>query len=429
MTIPSISVLQQLWHRLFKSARSQPRRKLGLLTIALAAAALGITSTLVPPALKASDHDDGDIDIRSRALSLTDLYVFREKDQNANAREDDLILVMNTNPRSLARQQYYFSTQARYDFRVSRVANKDAAPTGTPDATLRFTFSAPDSQNRQRITITTSLDGGRTKQVYTATTSGQPIYTTPLAANPNTPPTLNQVAIGDSVITVFSGLREDPFFFDVEQYFRVRAGLAGLGPAAGFRPVDKAVDFAKGYNVNSIVVRVPRRLLQGKTNATTFDVWLALMSPDPKTRRFVQTEQLARPGINELLTTSRQEIYALYNQTQPSINRPEIRNDIRTVLRAVGNSDARANVLVNAFLPDVMRIDTTGASGYGNALNQLGAPIRGRKLLDDVVDISLSVVTNGAVTTDNVSYQGTPGNPAQGHQPLSPAFPYLALPN
>jgi hypothetical protein len=43
------------------------------------------------------------------------------------------------------------------------------------------------------------------------------------------------------------------------------------------------------------------------------------------------------------------------------------------------------------------------------------------------VDQTLSVLTNGAITSDNVSYNGA--GPAQGHQPLVPQFPYLALPN
>ena len=76
-----------------------------------------------------------------------------------------------------------------------------------------------------------------------------------------------------------------------------------------------------------------------------------------------------------------------------------------------------------------MRIDTTGPSGYANDLNAKGSPVRGRLLEDDVVDITLSVLTDGAITSDNVSYEGTPGNPAQGHQPLDANFPYLAPAN
>jgi hypothetical protein len=76
-----------------------------------------------------------------------------------------------------------------------------------------------------------------------------------------------------------------------------------------------------------------------------------------------------------------------------------------------------------------MRIDTTGPSGFANALNAKGSPIRGRLFKDDTVDTVLSVLTNGAVTADNVSYDGTPGNAAQGHRPLEPNFPYMASPN
>jgi len=41
----------------------------------------------------------------------------------------------------------------------------------------------------------------------------------------------------------------------------------------------------------------------------------------------------------------------------------------------------------------VMRIDTTGPSGYAAALNAKGSPIRGRKITDDVIHVTLSVVT------------------------------------
>ncbi|HBW91777.1 MAG TPA: DUF4331 domain-containing protein, partial [Cyanobacteria bacterium UBA11149] len=96
-----------------------------------------------------------------------------------------------------------------------------------------------------------------------------------------------------------------------------------------------------------------------------------------------------------------------------------------------GNSDSRANALLGAFLPDVMRIDTTKTSGYRattDAVNAKGSPITGRLLKDDVIDVTLSVVA-GQPLSDNVSYEGTSGNPSQGHNPLVSSFPYLALPN
>jgi hypothetical protein len=398
---------------------------IGAITLSLALTALGAASLLQPEPLRASDHDDGDIDVRSRALSLTDLYAFRERDLNPSARENDLILVMNTNPRSLARQQYFFSSEARYEFRISRVSNNNATPTAKPDVTLRFSFDPPQgSPRRQRMTMTVIDSKGAV--TVDRTISNRPLLTTALTAGT---PTQNPVSVRGSTLNIFAGLREDPFFFDVEQFFRVRAGLLGRGPAVGFRPPTTAVDFATGYNVNTVVVRVPRQFLQGATKATTFDVWLSLLIPDPRTGQFVQTEQLARPGINEALLIGQNNL-AAYNRTQPSANVPAaVATEATNVLLALGNSPARAQALLGAFIPDVMRIDTTGPSGFANALNSKGSPIRGRMLKDDVIDIALSVLTNGAVTTDNISYEGIPGNSAQGHDPLDGSFPYLALPN
>ncbi|MBW4663477.1 MAG: DUF4331 domain-containing protein [Chroococcus sp. CMT-3BRIN-NPC107] len=400
--------------------------------IALGGLALGIALTAVtlPQYAKTSDHDDGEVDTKGRNLNLTDLYVFRESDQNLQASSKDLVFIMNTNPRSVARQQYYFSTRARYEFNVTRIADNNATPTGKPDVTLRFEFGAPKANGQQNIKLTTLRDG---------TTSNLAIGTTTPISNASNP-IVKQVSVNGSNLSVFAGLREDPFFFDVEQYFRVRAGALGIGPAVGFRPTSTAVDFAKGYNVNAIAVRVPIRFLQGSTTATTFDVWQTI-SVAGAGNKYNQVERLARPAINEGLIVTNDYLNALNSvgpdfeaaalagqQPAANIAAPIVAEAAKT-LKAVGNNDERTNALLGAFLPDVMRIDTTNISGYGNALNAKGSPIRGRLLKDDVIDITLSVLTNGAIAGDNVSYDGTPGNPAQGHNPLLTSFPYLALPN
>ncbi|NJL87615.1 MAG: DUF4331 domain-containing protein [Leptolyngbyaceae cyanobacterium SM1_1_3] len=434
------------------SLRHLSRKTLLRLGSVVLGAALAIGGTA--HYLQASDHDDGEIDLKGRALNLTDLYVFREGDQNPQASTNDLVLVMNTNPRSLARQQYYFSTNARYEFNITRVADKDATPTGRADMTLRFEFGPPNRNQEQEVTITT-LANGRVQRTAKTTTT----------ALSDSTPNVRQVNLGSGQASVFAGLREDPFFFDVEQYFRVRAGALGIGPAVGFRPPAAAVDFAAGYNVNTIVMRVPKRLLQGNTQATTFDVWttISVLGDDvdaaaftksaaakddddegdegPSNGGYIQVERLARPAINEGLLFTNALLNALNSvgpdfeaaalkgqQPAARIAAPIIAEASRTLM-AIGNDQTRTNALLGAFLPDVMRIDTTGPSGYANALNAKGSPIRGRMLTDDVVDITLSVLTNGAIATDNVSYAGTPGNPSQGHDPLEASFPYLALPN
>ena len=69
-------------------------------------------------------------------------------------------------------------------------------------------------------------------------------------------------------------------------------------------------------------------------------------------------------------------------------------------------------------------------------------PVGGRKIEDDVIDITLKVLQNGTTVgadlTDNVSYGGTAGNEANpGHKLLNgqaaanqtATFPFLAAPN
>ncbi len=415
------------------------KKTLGLGVLALG---LALIAAATPKYLRASDHDDGEVDTKGRNLNLTDLFVFREQDQNSNAGAGNLVFVMNTNPRSMPRQPYYFSNRARYEFKVKRVTDKNASPTandnyGTPDITLRFEFSAPTGNNpfkQQDIKLTVIRDG-----VANVVGAGT---TTPI--NNANSPTVTPVAVAGSSLSVFAGLREDPFFFDVEQFFRVRAGLAGFGPAVGFRPPETAIDDFKDVNVNAIAVRVPISFLKASSSATTFDVWETISVGSGTT--FNQVERLARPAVNEGLVVSNDFLNAL-NQNGPDFEAAALANQLpqaqqdaanavvaeaKNTLLKLGNTDARANALLGAFLPDVMRIDTTQASNYdvtipASCLNSKGSPICGRKLTDDVIDLTLKVLTNNPAATDNVSYQGS--NLAQGHKQLAPSFPYLALPN
>ncbi len=249
--------------------------------------------------VQASDHDDGETNIKARNLNLTDLFVFREDWHSGNAADQGhLVFVMNTNPRSLPRQPYYFNQHARYNFHVTRVNNVNDAQSGREDLRLEFSFGAPDSNGQQAITFNLHqvVDG-----VPFATLAGVPAgvsRTTP--ARPfleGNDPVTNQFDFNGSTVSVFAGLREDPFYFDVTAFFKVRASLAGrtdgLGPIAsptltnlGLNPggfaadAGTAVDFAQGYNVNAIVARVPIALLQSDTGSeTVFDVWETITIP------------------------------------------------------------------------------------------------------------------------------------------------------
>lgn len=171
---------------------------------------------------------------------------------------------------------------------------------------------------------------------------------------------------------------------------------------------------------------------------------------------FRQVEQLARPAINEgLLFTN--SFLNTYNAVSPSFVAAALANpgsaegqaaapllaEATTVLNlltgviAGGTTTAQA---VAAFLPDVMRINANNnvpvaTTAYNFQLNAVGSPVSGRKLTDDVVDITYTVLV-GAGVTDNVPYYPN-GNLGVGHNRLNgqaadfgtATFPFLAPPN
>jgi len=291
---------------------------------------------------------------------------------------------------------------------------------------------------------------------------------------------------------VFAGLREDPFFFDVERYFRIRSFLAtgvnslGSGPIQGgpnvFRSDATAEDFTVGYNVNAIVVSLPLSLLRANAQQNIFDVWETIKVPKEVqsslnfefTKRdgipMVQTERLARPGINEALVLTDKRL-AQFNSIGPDKDLSAAAAPVReqavavlTKLNQYGTSNGlnapSVENVATGFLPDVMRIDTSktvpvGTAAYNSDFvfvegsNNAAMLTGGRKLEDDVIDITVSYLLNGdptgASVKDGVTYAGgttcatagqgaNPGNP--GHRCLNgqterlgtASFPFLATP-
>ena len=218
---------------------------------------------------RASDHDDGEYDGKGRNLNLTDLYAFREDNyEMGGGSSKNLVMIMNSNPRSLPQQQYFFSTKAVYDFHVSRAGkNNDVAGTTNDNVILRFQFGAPNTSNVQEVTMTTIVDG-------VSTVSSEKGKTTPIGSSETT----NTFSIGANKFYVFAGLRADPFYFDVQSFFTWRSNVAGGTNPALSSVWNNGTNFAHGYNVNSIVVKLPIAFLQ-KSGETVFDNWVTISLP------------------------------------------------------------------------------------------------------------------------------------------------------
>lgn len=261
------------------------------------------------PNAEASDHDDGETDLKSRALNLTDHFAFRSP---ADATGNTLSLVMYFNPRSLPGRQYFLSTNARYEFHVSKVASKTAVPDPKENIVLRFEASPPTATGSQFITLTVLKDGAVVgTHIGASTTFGASRTDDPAGIRTIVQ---NVATIEGQSVRYFVGQRADSFFFDVNRFFQVRAFLAQrfFGGASGaglpicttpgqagcttlaancegdaflqgilgtdldgdavnlFNPPGCAPDFTKNLNVTAIVANVPKALLGG---GNVYDTW------------------------------------------------------------------------------------------------------------------------------------------------------------
>lgn len=174
-----------------------------------------------------------------------------------------------------------------------------------------------------------------------------------------------------------------------------------------------------------------------------------------------QIEQLARPGINEALLFTNTFLNT-YNAVSPQFVATALANpnsqegqaaapifaQATAVLQALIDVGAPGGITtpgqaVAAFLPDVMRVDSSlaipvGTSAYAFAANGNGSPVAGRKLTDDVIDITYGVLV-GTGVSDQVPYYAPGGNTNNsiGHQRLNgqaadngaATFPFLAPAN
>jgi hypothetical protein len=99
-----------------------------------------------------------------------------------------------------------------------------------------------------------------------------------------------------------------------------------------------------------------------------------------------------------------------FNAGRPRTDQKNFRGEVVDTLEIFyGAGSPTAQALADFLLPDILTVNTSSSAGFPN----------GRRLADDVIDIELGLVTNGAVTTDCV------GNDSS----FTNSFPYLAAKN
>lgn len=211
------------------------------IAVALAATGIGVA--------RASDHQDNPLVELNPAMDMTDVYAF------PGSSPDRVALVMNSWAFLTPAQALNtgFDSNLLYQFKIDNTGD------AKEDRVIQVTFSGTGANQ------TVEVRGPIAPPSVGA--MNNTVASTDVLVSGKT----NTVLGSPTGVQVFAGAREDPFFIDLEQFFRIvpdrkpstgsLSQLPDTPSASSFRAANAAVDFVKGFNVLSIVVEVPASML------------------------------------------------------------------------------------------------------------------------------------------------------------------------
>ncbi|MEP7230805.1 MAG: DUF4331 family protein [Ginsengibacter sp.] len=212
-------------------------KKNKILIIAFAVSAL-VTGGII----YAADHIDAPA-VTNQASDITDLYVFQGQDAN------NMVFVANTqgllSPGATA--------AAKFDENTLIEFNIDNNNDNVEDLVIQCKYDVASNTMNVYGPVAPSEKGLRSKVegTVTASTGVTPYGTAAVIGTKNG-------------ISVFAGPRDDPFFFDLNQYKKIIGGTASSFNNPG-------TDAFAGSNVMSVVVEVPKASLGGSGK---LNVWV-----------------------------------------------------------------------------------------------------------------------------------------------------------
>jgi hypothetical protein len=198
---------------------------------------------------RASDHQDNPLVELNPAMDMTDVYAF------PGSSPDRIALVLNSWAFLTPAQtpSTSFDPNLLYQFKVDNTGD------AKEDKVIQVVFKGTGANQTVEVRgpVAPPVIGAMNNQIANAT--------------PAVTGAVNQVLGSPSGIQVFAGAREEPFFIDLEQFFRILpdrkpstgtlSALPDTATAGSFRSAAAAVDFTKGFNVLSIVVELPTAML------------------------------------------------------------------------------------------------------------------------------------------------------------------------
>ncbi len=193
--------------------------------------------------LWASDHADAPA-VSGQSTDITDLYAYQSP-ANAN----NYVFVVNTQgllaPSATA--------AAKFDTKTLIQINIDNTGDNVEDLVIQAIYDGTNIKFYGPVApsmtgLKSKIEGPVTAQVAVTAYGAAPV-----------------VATASNGMQVFAGARDDPFFFDLNQFHKILAGTA-----TGFN--NPGSDTFAGTNVMSIVIELPKSLL-GTATGGKFNIW------------------------------------------------------------------------------------------------------------------------------------------------------------
>jgi Domain of unknown function (DUF4331) len=446
-----------------------------------------LLGALGPNAVLASSHREAPLTAADPQIDATDLYAFRSPDKPST-----VTFVSNWIPfeePAGGPNFYLWAPNVRYDINIDN--NGDAKP----DIIYRWVFTThfrtPGSFlyntgvvnhiNDPTLNIFQTYDLYRIKGDNTVKLLNDAPAAPSDVGQASMPDyaTLESEAIkhfgANNASTTLAGQADDPFFLDLRVFDLVYGCSptgSGCADSTGF--TETGHDTLKGFNVNTLVLQVPRGQVQG-SSSSIIGVWTTAERQSTRVQRsngtvsssgdFVQVSRLGMPLVNEVVVPIKLKDFfngsKPVNDAQflPAVQDPELPHDVNALYGlSVPDSDPgtagiQRSDLISVFLTglsglnqppnvrpsEMLRVNlATPLCGVGgapacNPIGVIGGDPQGfpngRRLSDDTIDVALRV-TEGCLLNQNTPTScqlsdGVDNNDVA----FRTQFPYVALPH
>lgn len=427
--------------------------------------------------VSASSHREAPMITGDPKVDATDLYAFVSPDK-----KDTVTLIANYIPMQEPAggpNFYAFDDSARYEIHIDNDAD------AKEDITYRFEFDSKVRNNKSFLYTNGAVESlgdenWNAPQTYTLTRIEgnksevivKDAYTTPANVGPKSIPDFkdlrDEAIVKEDGMQVFVGQIEDPFYVDLGATFDLLTIRQIPGNKGG------GVDTLAGYNVSTLALQVPiSELTDGDdiigvwTTASRQSTRVLNSNPAKNQERgnWVQVSRLGSPLVNEVVVPLAAK--DLFNASQPSddaqfangVTNPELGVLLNSLYKIkvppqadFGKTDARDDLVAifltgipdltmpkNVKASEMLRLNTSiKPTGDENRMGVLGGDTQGypngRRLGDDVVDISLQAVAGAAYPLFHKDFTPDPlatklgDGVDQNDRRFERSFPYVATP-